>query len=77
MWTCKRFNTKWIRGFFLVNLSHESLENFYRVNFQLLQHHNYSLFEIENMVPWEREIYLIMLMDHLKEQEQQMQQQSG
>ena len=36
-----------------------------------------GLFEIENMVPWEREIYLIMLMDHLKEQEQQMQQQSG
>jgi hypothetical protein len=47
------------------------------VNFQLLQHFNYSLTEIDNMLPWEREIYLIMLMEYLKEQEQKQQEQNG
>tara|TARA_R100001369_G_C3194432_1_gene144426 strand:+ start:357 stop:488 length:132 start_codon:yes stop_codon:yes gene_type:complete len=33
-----------------------------------MQHHNYSLSDIENMMPWEREIYLDMLIAHLKEE---------
>ena len=44
---------------FLVSLSHNSLENYYKTNFGLMQHHNYSLTEIEEMLPWEREIYII------------------
>ena len=39
-----------------------------------MQHHNYSLTEIDNMIPWEREIYLDMLLDYLKEQEQRQKQ---
>ena len=35
-----------------------------------MQHHNYSLVELENMVPWEREIYLGLLMNFLKEEEE-------
>ncbi len=35
-----------------------------------MQHHNYSLSDIENMMPWEREIYLDMLITHLKEEKQ-------
>jgi len=34
----------------------------------MLQHHNWSLFELENMMPWEREIYIGLLIDHLEEQ---------
>jgi len=33
-----------------------------------MQHHNYSLDELENMVPWEREIYIGLLMNFLKEE---------
>jgi len=33
-----------------------------------MQHHKYSLTELENMVPWEREIYVIMLVEHVKEE---------
>lgn len=33
-----------------------------------MQHHNYSLTELELMIPWEREIYLAMLVEDLKEQ---------
>tara|TARA_E500000318_G_C3478391_1_gene179423 strand:- start:192 stop:380 length:189 start_codon:yes stop_codon:yes gene_type:complete len=52
----------------LISLSHESLVNFYQTNFQLVHHFKYSLTEIENMVPWEREVYLTMLINHLKEE---------
>ena len=38
-----------------------------------MQHHKYSLTEIENMVPYERDIYVDMLIDHLKKLEQQTQ----
>ena len=35
-----------------------------------MQHHKYSLTELENMWPWEREIYLDMLVTHLKEEKE-------
>ena len=40
----------------------------------MMQHHNYSLTELENMIPWEREIYIGLLMQYLKEEEERMQQ---
>ena len=36
-----------------------------------MQHHNYSLDELDNMMPWEREIYLGLLMNYLKEEEEE------
>jgi hypothetical protein len=33
-----------------------------------MQHHKYSLAELENMLPWEREIYVNMLTNHIKEE---------
>ena len=33
-----------------------------------MQHHKYSLTELENMIPWEREIYVDMLVTHIKEE---------
>jgi hypothetical protein len=35
-----------------------------------MQHHKYSLSELDMMIPWEREIYIAMLVAHLKEEEQ-------
>jgi len=66
---------KIIRGlvkFFLINLSHESLANFYKLNFALMQYHNYSLVDIENMIPFEREIYTAMLIKFLEEEKQRI-----
>ena len=37
-----------------------------------MQHHNYSLDELDNMMPWEREIYIGLLMNFLKEEEERM-----
>ena len=33
-----------------------------------MQHHNYSLTELDNMIPWEREIYVNLLVKHVAEQ---------
>ena len=33
-----------------------------------MQHHNYSLSDIENMIPWERDIYVQMLIEYIKEE---------
>ena len=33
-----------------------------------MQHHNYSLSDLNNMIPWEREIYVQMLIDYIKEE---------
>lgn len=50
---------------------HDSLENHYKTNFALMQHHKYSLTELENMIPWEREVYVNLLLAYLKEEEEQ------
>lgn len=58
-----------------MSLSHDNLVNYYQVNFQLIQNHNYSLDDVENMMPWEREIYLSMLIDQIKEQKREAERQ--
>ena len=57
-------------------MSHEDLESYYKINFALMQHHKYSLTELENMIPWEREIYLSLLKQYIEE-ENLKQQQNG
>ena len=37
----------------------------------MMQHHNYSLVDLENMVPWEREIYVGLLVEFLEKQEEE------
>jgi len=38
------------------------------MNFALMQYHKYSLTELENMIPFEREVYVAMLIKHLEEE---------
>ena len=33
-----------------------------------MQHHKYSLTELENMMPWEREIYVTLLSQYIEEE---------
>ena len=37
-----------------------------------MQHHGYSLTELDNMIPWEREVYVQLLMQHLKDEERRL-----
>jgi hypothetical protein len=49
-------------------MSSESLINYYKTNFALMQHHKYSLTELEEMMPFEREIYITLLTQFIKEE---------
>jgi len=60
-----------------VALSHESVLNYYQTNFQLMQHHKYSLTELEEMMPWEREIYIMLLLQYLKEEKERRKQEEA
>ena len=40
----------------------------------MMHHHKYSLEELENMIPWEREIYMTMLTEHIKEENKKIEQ---
>jgi hypothetical protein len=56
---------------------HMDLENYFRLTFALIQYHKYSLWEVENMIPWERDIYVGLLEQHLEEERAKQQQQSS
>ena len=49
-------------------MAHMDLESYFKLNFALMQHHKYSLTEIENMMPWEREIYTGLLTQYIEEE---------
>ena len=36
-----------------------------------MQHHNYSLSDLDNMLPWEREVYVGLLIEHLEEEKKE------
>tara|TARA_A200000159_G_scaffold120978_1_gene115170 strand:+ start:985 stop:1158 length:174 start_codon:yes stop_codon:yes gene_type:complete len=55
-------------------MSHMSLSSYFELNFALVQYHKYSLTEIENLIPWERDIYVAMLQNHLEEEKLRQQQ---
>jgi hypothetical protein len=37
-----------------------------------MQHHKYSLTELENMMPWERDIYISLLIQYIEEENQKI-----
>lgn len=47
---------------------HDNLANMLQSNFAMMQHHKYSLSDIESMLPWERRVYIEMLVNHVREE---------
>ncbi len=54
-------------------MGHDKLANHLKTNFSLMHHHKWSLTELENLMPWERYIYIDMLNDFLIELEKEAQ----
>ena len=38
----------------------------------MMQHHKYSLTELDEMMPWEREIYVGQLMEHIEKENERI-----
>ena len=58
--------------FFRLIFRYDTLKNYYETNFAMMQHHKYSLTELENMLPWERSIYVGLLVDYLKKEKERL-----
>lgn len=56
-------------------LSHNTLGNYYQTNFSLMQYHKYSLSDIEGMIPWERDIYVKLLVEYLEKLKEEQEKQ--
>jgi hypothetical protein len=56
-------------------MCHENLANLFKTNFLLMHEHKYSLTELEEMIPWEREVYLSLLVKHIQEENERLKQQ--
>jgi hypothetical protein len=56
---------------------HSDIVSYYKINFALMQHHKYTLSDIENMYPFERDIYLALLESYIEEQNLKAQQANG
>lgn len=48
-------------------MSYNSLENYYSLIFSLIQHHKYSVTEIESLFPFERDIFTDLLKNFLED----------
>lgn len=72
MWTRKPCYIGGVGKFFLIALSHIDLLSYFKLNFAMKQHHHWSLFEMEEMMPWEREIYVTLLKQHIEEENEKI-----
>lgn len=52
--------------------SYDNLENFMRTNFAMMHHHHYSFSDLENMIPWERQIYVNMVSQYIEEENERI-----
>ena len=55
-------------------MGHDRLANHYKTNFGIMQHHKWSLSEMENLLPWERYIYIELLSQFFREEEEKAKQ---
>ena len=58
-------------------MRHDNLRNYYTTNFALMQHHKYSLSELESMLHWERDIYITLLTQFIEEENEKIKQRNA
>lgn len=77
MWIPTRIGVFRFRKFFRLMLGYDSLANHLRTNFTLIHDYKYNLFDIENMMPWEKFIYVDMLNQKVKIEENERRNQAN
>lgn len=60
-----------------MGLSHDSLEYHYKINFHMVQKYGFSLAEINSMIPFEREIYVLLIKQHIEEEKKRQEENKG
>ena len=72
MWLRRNYYGARHTKFFRIIFGYDTLGNYYQTNFALMQHHKYSLTELDNMLPWERQVYIDMLVKFLEEENERI-----
>ena len=75
MWLSRKYNCGGNPKFFRITFRYDNLKNYFETNFALMQHHKYNLEDIEHMMPWEKNIYVTLLVNYIKEENEKLQQQ--
>jgi hypothetical protein len=47
------------------------------MNFVLMKHHGFSLTELDNMIPYERDVYVLLLRQWIAEENQRLREQQA
>lgn len=58
-------------------LGYDTLMNHFKTNFSLMQHHKYSLSDLEHMMPWEKFVYVDLLKQYIKEERERQRDQAA
>ena len=77
MWLSRKYNCGGNPKFFRITFRYDNLKNYFETNFALMQHHKYNLEDIEHMMPWEKNIYVTLLISYIKEENEKLQQQKA
>lgn len=72
MFLRRRYYDKGHAKFFRLIFRYDTLKNYYETNFAMMQHHKYSLTELENMLPWERNLYVGLLVEYLRQEKERL-----
>lgn len=58
--------------FFLISFLYNNLENYYKLMFSMMHDHNFNIMSLEEMIPWERDVYVILLQQWIEEENKRM-----
>ena len=72
-WRRKNIRHRRDAKFFRLMLCHLTLKDYYQIIFSLVQHHKYSISDIENLIPYERDLYFAMLINFIEKQKEESQ----
>lgn len=53
-------------------MNYNNISNYYTTMFAMVQYHKYSLSELEDLIPYERDIYVELLIDHLEKEKEEL-----
>ena len=70
MWRYRNYRATWLKRFFLIALAHNSLSNYYQLLTMLSFYHKYAIQDIEDMMPWEREVIVKLILHYIKQDEE-------
>ena len=70
MWTRAPFCAGGSQRFFSLSFGDGALAEYYKLNFSLLYYHKFDVNLFDNMIPWEKDVYINMLANKIKEEEE-------